>query len=516
MPGVQRVIPGPAWRWAPPRATTDGDIAAQVGADLGWDMDPEQRWLLDAIYAETEDGLPASSEVAIIGPRQTIGKTATLEVAAIADCAVFDVPLHVWTAHEYATSQKAFQDMRSRLQAHPDYRDRVKFRDSTGEQTITFELGGTIEFRARSGGSGRGFTTSRITLDEGLYVRPGDLGALAPTLVTMPDAQVRYGSSAGKLGSDALRALRNRGRNPDPGETLAYLEFAAPRQACEDPACEHKMGTEGCALDDEDLCWQANSGLWYRRLDMSAMRAQRRMLSGAPEEFTREFLSWWDEPGAADAFGAGRWEACAGGPPPADLPVAALAIATSFDLTKAAIVAAAVDGDDVAHMQPLRHGPGTGWVVEHAKALCVQLGLAAVAVDAGGPAADLIPKLKAAVVPVRKLQTVDVLNACAGIWKRVQERRFQHASYPELEAAAAAAVQRQVGDRWAWGRKQSDGDISPLEAATFAVWLAEQAPAQPWALYDLARRARRATRTLPEPAARAHPAATPQLPAGSR
>src|SRR4028119_753369 len=123
----------------------------------------------------------------------------------------------------------------------------------------------------------------------------------APARWPMPDARVRYGSSAGKLGSDALRALRNRGRNPDPGETLAYLEFAAPRQACEDPACEHKMGTEGCALDDEDLWWQANSGLWYRRLDMSAMRAQRRMLSGAPEEFTREFLSWWDEPGAADA-----------------------------------------------------------------------------------------------------------------------------------------------------------------------------------------------------------------------
>jgi hypothetical protein len=30
-----------------------------------------------------------------------------------------------------------------------------------------------------------------------------------------------------------------------------------------------------------------------------------------------------------------------------------------------------------------------------------------------------------------------------------------------------------VGDRWAWGRKQSEDDISALEGATLAAWLVD-------------------------------------------
>lgn len=469
---MTREIPGPAYRWAPARATTNGDIAAGVGTDLGWDFDPDQRWLLDATFAEDEDGLPASGDVAIIGPRQTVGKTATLECAAIADVSVFDVPLHIWTAHEFKTARKAFEDMKSRLLGHQDYASRVTFRDAHGEEAIYFEGAGRIEFHARSGGSGRGFTTSRITLDEALYLRPGDLGALVPTGVTMPDFQVRYGSSAGKAQSGALRDVRGRGRNPDPGESLAYIEFAAPRRACEDLTCPHVVGTPGCALDDRDLWWKANSGLWYGRVTFEALERQRRMLP--PEEFGREFLSWWDEPGAAAAFGAGRWEACAGSPPPMDLTVVGLAVAVSYDLTRAAIVAAGRDDEGVVHVAPLRHGPGTGWVAKAAKELQLQYGPAA-AIDGGGPAADLIPDLEEAGVELKVMTTGDVLDACARIYKRVQNQQLRHASYPELEKAAAAAVQRTVGDRWAWGRKQSGDDISTMEAATWAAWMADTA-----------------------------------------
>ena len=47
----------PAHKW------TNGDLAAKVGADLGITPDPEQQWILDAIYGETAANRPASGSV---------------------------------------------------------------------------------------------------------------------------------------------------------------------------------------------------------------------------------------------------------------------------------------------------------------------------------------------------------------------------------------------------------------------------------------------------------------------
>ncbi len=92
--------------------------------------------------------------------------------------------------------------------------------------------------------------------------------------------------------------------------------------------------------------------------------------------------------------------------------------------------------------------------------------------DPRGPAADLVWELEAAGVKLTETSTTDVLDSCAGIWKRVQESTLRHASYPELDAAVRVASKRPVGDRWAWGRKQSDADISALESVTLAAWAA--------------------------------------------
>jgi hypothetical protein len=47
------------------------------------------------------------------------------------------------------------------------------------------------------------------------------------------------------------------------------------------------------------------------------------------------------------------------------------------------------------------------------------------------------------------------------------------APQPELSAALAGATKRSLGDAWAWSRRNSAVDISPLVAATLALWLAE-------------------------------------------
>jgi hypothetical protein len=350
---------GPLHRTSPPWTSTNGDLAASVGADLGLTLDGDQRWSLDAMFGEDDAGLPAVGEFCVVGPRQTTGKSAALEVAAITDVMVFEVPLHVWTAHEFKTSRKAYLDMRRRILAHADYAERATFRDSHGEEAIIFDNDCAIEFHARSGGSGRGFTTSRLTLDEWLYGQPGDLGALVPTLVTIEDAQIRYASSAGKPGSGALRDLRRRGRVGD--SSLAYVEHAADRKPCAlAERCTHEVGTDGCALDDEELWRQANPGFRNGRVTAAAMRRQRKALP--PREFMREFLSWWEDPTGDDSgLDAERWASLADPGAARGTPVV-FGVATAPDRSWSAIAVAWRRSDGATQVMLADYRPGATWV----------------------------------------------------------------------------------------------------------------------------------------------------------
>jgi hypothetical protein len=318
----------PLYRTAPAWSATDGDLAVQLALDMGWTLDDVQQWHVDANLAVGADGLPACRETAIVGPRQTVGKTVGLQVCALFDVFIAEVPLHVWTAHLYSTSQKTYYDMRKRILRNRDYARRCDFRETNGEQSILVDNGCRLEFHARSGKGGRGFTTSRLTLDEWLFGRPGDLGALAPTIVTMRDAQIRYASSAGKLESGALRDVVARGRKGS--GRLAYLELGAPREPCEpdgdtppallsDSRCRHPKpsagGDESCALNRRHLWWHANSGLWSGRVREEDVEQQREMLDAL--EFAREFLSWHEDPLHEDggAFDAQRFAALASDQP---------------------------------------------------------------------------------------------------------------------------------------------------------------------------------------------------------
>jgi hypothetical protein len=469
----------PAYRSGPVWEKTLGPQVAELCELVGYGPDPEQRLILDEVFAFDGDGRSCAFEVCVVCARQNI-KTGTFKQCAIGWLWLCDVPVVVWSAHEFSTTQEAFRDIVELVDGSDMLTKRVKHvYTASGKESIELMSGSRLLFRARTKHGGRGLSGDKVILDEAFALQPGHMGALLPLLSSRPDPQVLYGSSAGLSTSMVLRKIRDRGRAGSSGR-LFYCEWCAPRGGCESEACTHDVGAAGCALDDH-ANWQAANPLMGRTrangtgLTLEYLRAERQALPAS--EFARERLGWWDEPGAADAFGAGRWEACAGEAPGPDVAVGGLAVAVSYDLSHAAIVAAAKDGG-ILHVRPLIHGPGTGWVAEKASEL-QRLHPVDVAVDGGGPAADLIPGLEAAGVTVRKLGTGQVLDACAGLYKRVQDATLRHASYEDLDAAAGAAVKRAVGDRWAWGRKASTADISVLEAATLAGWLADAGDAGP-------------------------------------
>jgi hypothetical protein len=65
-----------------------------------------------------------------------------------------------------------------------------------------------------------------------------------------------------------------------------------------------------------------------------------------------------------------------------------------------------------------------------------------------------------------------VLDACGLASDDVKEGRWRHLGQQELNDAVTGAVKRAVGDRFAWGRRKSTCDISPLEAVTLAAYAA--------------------------------------------
>jgi hypothetical protein len=75
---------------------------------------------------------------------------------------------------------------------------------------------------------------------------------------------------------------------------------------------------------------------------------------------------------------------------------------------------------------------------------------------------------------VRRLDSGDYGKACGLFVDAVRERTLWHGGQQELDAAVRGAKARPLVDRWAWSRTKSTVNISPLVAATLALWSATE------------------------------------------
>lgn len=475
----------PAYRWVPEYRSTNGDLAAELGERLGLPPDEDQRDILDMIHAEKAPQEPACFEVAVVAPRQNI-KTSTLQISALADLALFDAELVVWTAHLFKTTQKAFQGMARLIDATPDFKAKCRWppRTANGDEAIEFKDGRRIEFHARSKGSGRGFTGDVVILDEALFLRAGDLGALLPTLATRRGAQVRYASSAGLEISEVLRDVRDRGRRgDDPG--LSYIEWCAPQADCDRHDCTHVYGSDGCALDRRDLWWAANVALG-RRITVERLESFRRAMP--PAEFAREFLGWWDDPPNTrtrwSVIQESTWWARGKADVRPDDPVCFALGASWPDAELGSIGLAGRRGGEML-VQVVEHRRDIGWMVARAVELADRHPNCGFVLDEAGPAgrlkADLVAEgfvvqphdkpvtgRRALVIPTAREVGQSFGQFYTGVTG--EQADIRHYDQSELDDALGGAATRPVGDAQTWARKDSAADISPLEVVTLAAW----------------------------------------------
>jgi phage terminase large subunit-like protein len=444
--GVQR----PRVEHIPACVTSAGVEAIAFCTSFGLILDPWQCYALTQSLGERADGKWSSFEVAVLVPRQN-GKGALLEARELAGLFLFGEQLILHSAHEFKTAQEAFRRVLFHVENTDFLRKRVKkVRTSHGEEGIELTTGQRLRFVARSTGSGRGFSGDTVILDEAYNLGTEGMAALLPTLSARPNPQIWYTSSAGMETSDQLRRVRQRGLSGEQADRLAYFEWSAPADA---------------DLNDRHAWAQANPALGIR-IDEEFVESERAAMDDAA--FSRERLGIWFDPNVNTVIPPKKWAELADKDSQVQDPLV-FAIDANPERGAAAIAVAGRRADGLGHVEVVDARDGTGWLLERILQLQERHKPRAWVLDPASSAGSLLPDLKDKGIEPELVSGREMAQACGAFYEAVVENQaLRHIDQPPLNSALTGARKRPLGDAWAWHRRNSTIDISPLVAVTLA------------------------------------------------
>ncbi|WP_141921838.1 hypothetical protein [Haloactinospora alba] len=466
--------------------STAGDDAIEVATMAGLDLDPWQKLTLREALGEQEETFYnellgqhqrkwASFEVGQVVSRQN-GKGGVIEARELAGLFAFGERVLIHTAHQFDTSAEAFTRILTLIENTPEFDAQVKkVSHSHGKEGIFLKSGQRLLFKARSKGGGRGFSGDVVFLDEAMFLPPEVMAALMPTLSARPNPQIWYLGSAGNKESIQLGRVRNRAlAGGDP--SLCYLEWSANAcgQLCPEECEDHDR------RDAPETWARANPALGIR-ISVDYVRNEFRSLGHA--EFDQERLGVGDWPSEGEGWQVIPEDAWTALVDPGSQPrnPVCFSLDVNPERSMGAIGVAGVRPDGLYHVEVVDHLPGVTWMVPRALELIEKWKPAAVVVGNFGPAASLIPDLEAKDVTVIKASMNERAAAAGGFvdacvrpssapdgWRST----VRHLDQGSLTGAVSSATAHQVGrdGAFVWGRDTPSSDISPLVAASQALW----------------------------------------------
>lgn len=519
----------------PDYAYSSGPEAIEMAASAGLLLDPWEQLALILGLGETAEGKWAAFQIALIVARQN-GKGAVLEALGLFWMFGTGEELIGHTAHEYKTAMEAFRRILSLIENTDWMRRKVKkVINTNGEEGIELlpvrtvitgegsQAGGQrggqrLRFLARSKGAGRGFTFRKLIWDEAYALTEEQQEAQLPTMSAVPNPQVWLTSSpplTSDTGKPLFKARRNAGQ---PGS--AFLDYGSAGSL-------EKL--EEIDLDSVALALQTNPNA-PERISPEAMARER--VAMGDRGYARERLCIWppDLDQGFTVITAEQWEAMEDARSGADewpadglLPQAARELADNLGLAglgkpptalvgrpcispdvrpriggtvPASIGLASRRQDDKIHIELLRSGAGTAWLVGSLVSLHVTTG-AVIAIDPGSPAGSILADLQTALrdhykEPEKDLSEIiymmaarDVAQAFGMIYDAAtspasEPRTIVHLPQKELTLAVGGADSRPVGSTggYAWDQRTATVDITGLVAVTNAVWGLAKAPAE--------------------------------------
>lgn len=452
----------------------------------------------------------AQDGVYLVGHNFTPTHNSILEARELAGLFLFGERLLLHTAHLFDTSLEAFNRVLFLIENTPDLEKEVQRVSKThGSEGITLKNGQRLLFKARTGKGGRGFTGDFLAWDEAMFLSDTMVGAQMPLLSARPNSQIWYTGSAGMKESTQFgRVRRNALKHSAPRLFFAEWSIDPHSEFCKEDCTRHNRSKrvdlsaspEIQALQREQLIdsfARANPGLGMR-ITIEGCEVEHASMD--PDEFDRERLGVGDWPGDGEEWAVIREEAwhrqtdqhssIEGG--------FVLGIGVAPDKRYSSIGAAGLNDDGVGHVEltskgnTYDHRPGTGWLLDAIKGIKSMATPRAVVIDPAGFGGELKDDLTKMGLTVLTPTTREVAIACGAFKTGISphedegEPTIVHIGQPNLTRAVAGCDKRDLADMWAWDKRSSSVDISPLDAVTLAMWgfrKLESTSVLPWVRY---------------------------------
>ncbi|WP_461004574.1 hypothetical protein [Trueperella pyogenes] len=445
----------------PKSLRTEGADAAWLAEQYGLSPDPWQYDVLESWFAVHEDGKLAAAQCGLAVPRQN-GKNGILEMVELYKIVVQGRKI-LHTAHEVKTARKAFLRLASFFEddrLYPELHGLVKsIRRTNGQESIELRNGGSVEFIARSKGSGRGFTADDLVCDEAQDLNDDELAALMPTISASPSGDPQIIFTGTPPAPDALPTVFRRIRaNGVSGEVdrLSWREWSVSDDFQPDKYSSDELAS---------FAWDVNPALGIR-LNATTIYDESRVMS--PEVFARERLGQWSETGVSSSLPARQWRKQLD-----ELSTPGEHLCFGLDLSplrdSASITAVSKREDDRYHVELVEHRVGTDWVASRAKELQEKWTPDAFVVDAGSAAGALVGELLRARVRVTQITGREYLQACGLIFDAFQRGELAHIGQEPLnEAVANVQIKGKGESLFTWARIDPLVPLGPWAAATLA------------------------------------------------
>lgn len=442
-------------------ASTGWPAVRSKCAELGIRFDPWQDGVGRIILSKRADGTYATSVggVVISIPRQ-VGKTFLLGALVFALCLLTPGITVIWTAHRLRTAAETFLSMQGLTRRRKIAPHVAKIVLGSGDEEIQFRNGSRIMFGARERGFGRGFSmVDVLVFDEAQILTDNAIDDMVPATNQATNPLLLFTGTPPKP-TDPCEVFTAKRAKALAGDSagMAYIEFSADEDA--DP--------------DDPVQWKKANASYPRRTPSQAIMRMRENLTD--DSFMREALGVWDTSKTLAVIDAASWKLVAD---PASMAIDRLSLGVDVspgtDARVASVALAGQRADGLWHVELDQHREGVDWVPAYLEGVCHRNRLHAVVLDEKSGLVESrngrhFVKETNIAVTLASAEGRDMAIACAKFFDTVMGQSLRHTDQPQMNLALSVARKRPIGDAWGWNRRTATSDITPLVAATLALW----------------------------------------------